>query len=234
MASAGNQRTSLEMLIELRMGDPEFRHAISTRTVRAGRAVAEPDVLTGNMLMLMKGRVQLLYESPNGRRLALATLNPGAAIWDSPSFAESSSSVRANALTECMVWIMPSRQAQDLLIRHPGLLWVMLHSLGERIAQVENGMEAVAYHGLRERLAQLLLDLSNGGSFIRAISHQTLADMLGTYRETISAILRLFKAAGLVELGYRTIELRDAGGLRAEAGYLPGCRVKPERPYLAM
>ncbi|HEX9114739.1 MAG TPA: helix-turn-helix domain-containing protein, partial [Anaerolineae bacterium] len=59
---------------------------------------------------------------------------------------------------------------------------------------------------------------ANGGRFIRGTSHQALADMLGTYRETISAILRSFKDAGLVELGYRKIELRDVRGLRAEAG----------------
>ena len=44
--------------------------------------------------------------------------------------------------------------------------------------------------------------------------------MLGTYRETVSAILRRFKAAGLVKLGYRKIELCDVGGLRAAAGSL--------------
>ena len=46
------------------------------------------------------------------------------------------------------------------------------------------------------------------------------ADMLGTYRETISAILRSFKDEGLVELGYRKIELRDVRALRATAGIL--------------
>jgi len=45
-----------------------------------------------------------------------------------------------------------------------------------------------------------------------------LADMLGTYRETISAILRSFKDEGLVDLGYRKIELRDVQRLRAAAG----------------
>ena len=49
-------------------------------------------------------------------------------------------------------------------------------------------------------------------------SHQSLADMLGTYRETISAILRGFKGDGLVELGYRKIELRDTRGLRLLGG----------------
>jgi CRP/FNR family transcriptional regulator len=60
--------------------------------------------------------------------------------------------------------------------------------------------------------------LANGSRAIRGTSHQALADMLGTYRETISAILRSFKDDGLVELGYRKIELRDVPGLRAAAG----------------
>ncbi len=42
--------------------------------------------------------------------------------------------------------------------------------------------------------------------------------MLGTYRETISAILRGFKDNGLVELGYRKIELLDLRGLQLAAG----------------
>jgi CRP-like cAMP-binding protein len=79
-------------------------------------------------------------------------------------------------------------------------------------------MEEVAYKRLPERLAGLLLELANGGRQIRGTSHQSLADMLGTYRETISAILRSFKDDGLVELGYRKIELRDVGGLRLAAG----------------
>jgi len=228
MAPSGNQRSSVETLLELRTNAPEFGQAILTRPFWAGQTVAEPDLLVHNMLMLMQGRVQLLNENRNGRRLALATLNPGAVIWGNPRFEGSSSFVRANALTDGVVWILPSQQAQDLLIRHTGLFWVTLQSVGDRIAQVENRMEAVAYHGLRARLAQLLLDLSCGCNFIRAVSHRNLADMLGTYRETISAILRGFKAVGLVALGYRTIELCDAAGLQAEADGLSSCRAEPK------
>ncbi len=103
-------------------------------------------------------------------------------------------------------------------MRYPVLSWGMLQTVGERLVQVENRMEEVAYKRLPERLAGLLLELSNGGRAIRGTSHQALADMLGTYRETISAILRGFKDAGLVELGYRKIELRDVRGLQAAAG----------------
>ncbi len=53
---------------------------------------------------------------------------------------------------------------------------------------------------------------------IKGISHQALADRLGTYRETVSAILRDFKRQGLVELGYRRIRLLDDDTLKEIGG----------------
>ncbi len=128
--------------------------------------------------------------------------------------------VDAAQLTDCILWAVPQPQAQTLALRYPVLSWGLLQTVGQRLAQVENRMEEVAYKRLPERLAGLLLELANGGKAIRGTSHQALADMLGTYRETISAILRSFKDEGLVELGYRKIELRDLPGLRLAAGAL--------------
>src|SRR5512135_849981 len=218
MVYRGKQRSLPEILIELREDDVEFKQAITAHGFRAGQTVAEPSVLSMNLFALMKGRVQLIREGPNGRRLALATLNPGAMFGEGALVASQDPSVKAVALTDCIVWMVPAMQAQELVLRYPVLSWGILQTVGERLAQVENRMEEVAYKRLPERLAGLLLELANGGRFIRGTSHQALADMLGTYRETISAILRGFKDAGLVELGYRKIELRDLRGLRAEAG----------------
>ncbi|NJK53915.1 MAG: winged helix-turn-helix domain-containing protein [Leptolyngbyaceae cyanobacterium SU_3_3] len=65
----------------------------------------------------------------------------------------------------------------------------------------------------------MLLTLADPDSdVIKGVSHQALADHLGTYRETVSAILRDFKRQGLVELGYRRIQLVDVESLQDVAG----------------
>ena len=218
MATQSKYRSVPEILIELREDDPEFRRAIAARSFRAGQTVAEPDVLNRNLFSLMKGRVQLVQDGPNGRRLTLATLGAGAMFGDGALLGATDPSVKAVALTDCIVWMVPELQAQALTVRYPVVSWGLLQTVGQRLAQVENRMEAVAYKRLPERLAGLLLELANGGRNIRGTSHQALADMLGTYRETISAILRGFKDDGLVELGYRKIELLNLRGLRLAAG----------------
>jgi CRP-like cAMP-binding protein len=220
MVYQGKLRSVPEILIELRNDDPEFKRAITARSFRAGQTVAEPEALSRNLFTLMKGRVQLMREGPNGRRMASATLGPGAMFGEGALLSAAEPSVRAVALTDCVVWVVPASQAQNLALRHPVLSWGLLQTVGQRLAQVEDRMEDVAYKRLPERLAGLLLELANGGRAIRGTSHQWLADMLGTYRETISAILRDFKDNGLVELGYRKIELRDLKGLKLAAGYL--------------
>ncbi len=218
MANRGKQRSVPEILIELREDDNEFRQAIVAQSFRAGQVVAEPDGLGRNLYTLMKGRVQLIREGPNNRRLAIATLGPGSMFGEGALLGATDPCVKAVALTDCVVWMVPQPQAQVLAMRYPVLSWGLLQTVGQRLVQVENRMEEVAYKRLPERLAGLLLELANGGKAIRGTSHQALADMLGTYRETISAILRGFKDDGLVELGYRKIELRDPRGLKLAAG----------------
>ena len=91
--------------------------------------------------------------------------------------------------------------------------------MGMRLLQVENSLEDVAYKKLPERLAALLTELDEEETgVIRGVSHQALADRLGTYRETVSAILRDFKRQGLVELGYRRIRLVDVEALKEIGG----------------
>lgn len=218
MANRGKQRSVPELLIELREDDNEFRQTIVAQSFRAGQVVAEPEGLGHNLYTLMKGRVQLIREGPNGRRLAIATLGPGSIFGEGALLGATDPCVKAVALTDCVVWMVPQPQAQTLAMRYPVLSWGLLQTVGQRLVQVENRMEEVAYKRLPERLAGLLLELANGGKAIRGTSHQALADMLGTYRETISAILRGFKDDGLVELGYRKIELRDPRGLKLAAG----------------
>ena len=131
---------------------------------------------------------------------------------------DATSATFAEALEETTIWVLPETHARAMTERYPIIGWGMLQTFGRRLRQVEDRLEEVAYKKLPQRLAKLLLDMSNSNdrNTIRT-SHQSLADMLGTYRETVSAILRGFKADGLVELGYRRIYVADPAALQALA-----------------
>lgn len=208
-----------QALTALRAEDPAFGKVMSTRKFERGDVIATPDDLSTKMYLLMSGHVHLVVTNNEGRRLVIATLEPGAIFGEGALATASDPNVFAEAADHSTLWVIPAGEARGLTMQYPILGWGMLQTYGQRLVQVENSLEDVAYKKLPERLASLLIDLvEKGTNVIKGVSHQALADYLGTYRETVSAILRDFKRQGLVELGYRRITLTDVEELKLTAG----------------
>lgn len=213
-----NTNNLTQTLTALREEDPAFNKVIHVQNVERNQLIATPDDLAHKMYVLMSGKVNLICTNNEGRRLVIATLEPGAIFGEGALDGNSDPNTFVEAAEPSSVWVIPSSEARNLTIQYPILGWGLLQTYGERLLQVENSLEDVAYKKLPERLAMLLLDLADSNGSIKGVSHQSLADHLGTYRETVSAILRDFKRQGMVELGYRRINLIDQEMLQETAG----------------
>lgn len=199
--------------------DPVFSSKVQTLQFERGQIVATPDELAKKMFVLASGKVNMVCTNNEGRRLVIGTLEPGAVFGEGALDNPGDPNIFAEAAEPLAVWSVPVGQARNLTIQYPILGWGLLQTYGARLLQVENSLENVAYKKLPERLAALLLELVEEDSdTIKGVSHQALADHLGTYRETVSAILRDFKRQDLVELGYRRIQLLDVETLEEIAG----------------
>lgn len=207
-----------QTLTALRDEDAAFNRVIHVQNVDKNQLVATPDDLAEKMYLLMSGRVNLICANNEGRRLVIATLEPGAIFGEGALDNAGDATTFVEAAEPSSLWVIPATEARNLTMQYPILGWGMLQTYGERLSQVENSLEDVAYKKLPERLAMLLLDLADEHGAIKGVSHQSLADHLGTYRETVSAILRDFKRQGMVELGYRRINVIDIEMLQEIAG----------------
>ncbi|MDQ3248805.1 MAG: Crp/Fnr family transcriptional regulator [Chloroflexota bacterium] len=218
-AAALGYNNLAQTLTTLREEDTTLNKIVRVQQVERGSLVATPDDLTRKMYVLMSGKVNMICTNNEGRRLVIASLEPGAIFGEGALDNPGDPNVFVEAAEPVAVWVIPASEARNLTIQYPILGWGLLQTYGERLFQVENSLENVAYKKLPERLATLLLELADEPTgTIKGISHQALADHLGTYRETVSAILRDFKRQGLVELGYRRIHLIDIEGLKDIGG----------------
>ncbi len=86
------------------------------------------------------------------------------------------------------------------------------------MADLTGLIDAVAFRKLDQRLAAALL----GRGQDLAITHQQLADELGTVREIVTRLLRRFEREGWVRLGRERIHIADSPALRALAATLQG------------
>jgi len=209
----------MQALTMLRTEEPAFDKAIRIRHIARGKVVATSHELAEKMYVLMSGKVNLVCKNSEGRRLVVTMLEPGAIFGEGALSQQRDPSIFAEAAEDVAIWMIPASEARSMTTQYPILGWGLLQTYGQRLLQVENNLEDVAYKKLPERLASLLLELGhNQEGAIKGVSHQALADHLGTYRETVSAILREFKRQEIVELGYRRINILDLELLKETAG----------------
>jgi CRP/FNR family transcriptional regulator len=116
---------------------------------------------------------------------------------------------------------MPQQHALEISSSNAMFGFGLMQAMGQRVVEAENMLERMAYSTIAARLAALLLELGgdNPKNIVHA-THQDLADMLGTWRETISKTLQDFRRRGLVSSGRRQLTLLDRQGLQLEAGLI--------------
>jgi CRP-like cAMP-binding protein len=125
------------------------------------------------------------------------------------------------ALEPCTIWTMPRQQVLEISSTDAMFGFGLMQAMGQRVVQAEDRLEQMAYSTIASRLAALLLELGDGdpASIVRA-THQELADMLGTWRETVSKTLQDFRQRGWVASGRRQLTLLDKEALQLQAGGL--------------
>ncbi|CAN5647166.1 Crp/Fnr family transcriptional regulator [soil metagenome] len=171
------------------------------------------------LFILKKGEVILSRFNEDGKRLITATLKAGTIFGEMPLLGQHMRYSEAEALSECLICSLSRRDVLELIRRYPVVGLRIAEVLSRRLRDAEERLEEMAFQGLRERLASLLLRLANdtdwrGNPVVKGLTHQHLAEILGTYRETISTTLAEFKADGLIETRRKRITILDPDGLR--------------------
>ncbi len=169
------------------------------------------------LFILKKGRVQLYRISPDGRKLIVAILRPGAIFGHMAIAGQGLHNTYAQAVDDCVICVWSKDDVERLLRQKPEVALRFLAAVNDRLTQVEDQLAEVAFKRVPARLAGLLLrlmDEHDGDCVLRGYTHQHLADILGTYRETVSQILNDFRQNDIVQTYRKRIEIHDLAALQ--------------------
>ena len=189
------------------------------RVVPAGTTMfSERSPCTGFPLVLA-GSVRVSQHYPNGRELQLYRVKAGESCLLSGSCLLGQSDYAATAVTETEVelLVLPPAEFRALMNEDEAFRTYVFSLYGERLSTLLQLVEAVAYQKLDQRLAAMLAQRSREGDPTVHLTHQDLADELGSVREIVSRLLRSFEDRGWVELGRERIRVRDRTALDALA-----------------
>jgi CRP/FNR family cyclic AMP-dependent transcriptional regulator len=192
--------------------------SITTVPCAMGKIFYGPEDSGEALFIIKEGKIQLYRISPEGRKLVTTTLGPGTVFGEMTLIGQGMYDSYAEATEKCAVYKMERSDVERLLLEKPEVALRILEVLGRRLREVEARLEDIAFKTVSGRLASLLLRLmEEHGSTIYGMTHQNLADDIGTHRETATQTLSMFRAQGLVRTGRKRIEILDPEGLRLRA-----------------
>jgi CRP-like cAMP-binding protein len=180
-------------------------------TVPKGRVFYRPEEPGEVLFILKEGRVQLYRISPEGKKLVITTLGPHTLFGEMALLGTQMHNTFAEAIEDCLICVMSRTDLERLILNKPQVALRILDITGKRLREAEERLENMAFKGIPARLASLLLRLAaeQGGNSITGMTHQDLAESVGTYRETATQVLNDLKSQGLIEIGRKRITLLD-------------------------
>ena len=204
--------SELEVFQDLTSREMEELNRITTMsTVSKGRVFYRPEEPGEVLFILKEGRVQLYRISPEGKKLVITTLGPHTLFGEMALLGTKMHNTFAEAVEDCLICVMSRPDLERLILSKPQVALRILDITGKRLREVEERLENMAFKGIPARLASLLLRLAGeqGSDEIVGLTHQDLAESVGTYRETATQVLNDLKSQGLIDIGRKRISISD-------------------------
>ena len=164
--------------------------------------------------LVLEGSIRVAKAS-EGRELQLYRVTPGESCVLTGGCLVGGRDYPATGVVErdARLVVLPKPVFDQLLGSHAPFRQYVFSLFAERLTDLMALVEAVAFHKLDRRLAAALL----GRGRVVALTHQQLADELGSVREIVTRVLRGFADQGWVQSTRGAIEVLDAAALRRVA-----------------
>lgn len=199
----------------------ELTVAAVRRTAEAGALIHGGGAECTGLLLVISGQLRAFINSEEGREITIYRLFAGDICLLSASCAVSDMqfdlTVQAEKPTE--FWLIPPEAYRRAVSLSAPLANYTSSVMAERLSDVMWLIEQLMWKSLDRRLAAFLLEESDlEGSDELRLTHERIANHLGSAREVITRLLRYFQGEGLVKLGRGSIELTDKERLYAISG----------------
>lgn len=177
----------------------------------------------GNELFIIKSGAVKIYRHQEGREIILAIFNEGDFFGEMVLFGdEKVRSASANTLEKSTVYIIKKEHFLKLLNRNPAIFIKILNTALERLRKANELIANLSMTSAYARIANLLIRLTEDQGEDRVVglklTHNQMADMTATARETVTKILSDMQNRGYIRIVNRQISIHDLEGLKSSAG----------------
>ena len=183
--------------------------------------IYRPEDLSNTIYIVRSGRVKISKVTEDGKEIILGLLKAGDIFGEMAIIQSGPRETFAEALEATTYYSIKLEDLYRIIRRKPTVSLRLARIIGKRRLEAEKTMESLLHKGVRRRLATQLLKLAKDygvndarGKLLRIkITHQDLANLIGSSRETVSLILGDLRREGVIRIDQRKIIITDEMGL---------------------
>ena len=186
--------------------------------VKSGTVLHDGSPECLGMLLLRSGQLRAYMLSEEGREITITRffemdicLFSASCVMPNMQF-----DIFIEAEKDSEVWVIPACLFQNLMDESIIIANYARNLITSHFSELMWLMEQIMWKSFDKRLAEFLLEESNlEDTLSLKITHEKIANHMGTAREVVTRMLRYFQSEGMVKLTRGSVDLTDTGKLRA-------------------
>jgi CRP/FNR family transcriptional regulator, cyclic AMP receptor protein len=189
-------------------------------TLPKHHVIYSPGAACDAIYFIEEGRVRLTRLSPEGKTVILALLGPGDLIGDA-AWEVGEHDSYAETLEESTIYQISREAFQRLIKENPEFGIRLIQVLGGRLRQAQARIEDLVFRQVPSRVARLLLSLAENHGRVTPkgirvefpLTHQEIADLVGSSRVTVTQILNRFRTSHWINIESKRVTINNVPAL---------------------
>ena len=186
--------------------------SLMTRQVKKGTVLHNGSADCTGLLLVQSGQLRAYILSDEGREITLyrlfdrdLCLFSASCIMRSIQF-----EVTIEAEKDTDLWIIPAEVYRGIMEESAPVANYTNELMASRFSEVMWLIEQIMWKSLDKRVAAFLLEESRiEGTEELRLTHETIANHLGSHREVITRMLRYFQSEGMIKLSRGAVRILD-------------------------
>lgn len=196
------------------LSEADLRAVVShahAKTYRKNTVVIEKGDQSTSLYILISGRVRVYLANEEGKELLLHTLETGDYFGELALLGDIARTASVMTETDCNLLVVSKPAFLDCLRAHPEIALETIRHLARKLSDLTERTGTLALLDVYGRVAAVLRERSrqeDGRMITDRLTHQELAQIVGSSREMISRIIKELKQGGYIDVENKRVVLK--------------------------
>jgi CRP-like cAMP-binding protein len=193
----------------------EIERMTPMTTIKRGELIQSPDTFREGLYMLKEGKLKLYKINPDGKQFIVSILGSGNVFGEIDSFSLGTRDTFIETMDETILCSLGKEQFEQFLVDRPHLTVRIMKELSRLLKERDAMLAQLALSNVRDRILHLLKTLAEKFGIPEEayhkidmpLSHQEIANMIGSTRETVTTVLNDLSKDGVIRTGRMSVHV---------------------------